>query len=288
MLYGGIEAGGTKFVCGISNEDLTIIKRVSFPTTTPQETLPKVIHFFQEYQAELAGIGVGAFGPIDVNQDSATYGFITSTPKLAWQNFDFVGTLQKALAVPIAFITDVNSACYGEYIAGSGQKVKSLVYYTIGTGVGGGAVVDGKFLAGFSHPEMGHMLMQSHPADHFEGNCPFHGNCLEGLASGPAIEKRLQAKAQTLAPTDPYWQIEADYIAQCVYNTTLMFAPDRIILGGGVMKQTQLLPLIKDAFLDKLKNYVAIPPIDEYLKTPGLKDDAGLTGCLALARDLAK
>ncbi len=130
--------------------------------------------------------------------------------------------------------------------------------------------------------------MQSHPADHFEGNCPFHGNCLEGLASGPAIEKRLQAKAQTLAPTDPYWQIEADYIAQCVYNTTLMFAPDRIILGGGVMKQTQLLPLIKDAFLDKLKNYVAIPPIDEYLKTPGLKDDAGLTGCLALARDLAK
>lgn len=288
MLVGGIEAGGTKFVCGISDEKLQIIERASFPTTTPEETMAQVLAFFDKYQEQLQGIGVGSFGPIDINPDSATYGFITSTPKLSWQQYDFVGKLKQAYNLPIAWTTDVNAACYGEFVAGHGQGLKSVIYYTIGTGVGGGAVVKGEFLEGFSHPEMGHMLMQRHPEDDFAGNCPYHGNCLEGLAAGPAIEKRLGVKAQTLAQTDPFWQIEADYLAQCVYNTTLMYAPEQIILGGGVMKQPQLLPLVKAAFLDKLQGYVAIPPIDHYLKTPALGDNAGLTGCLALAQKVAK
>lgn len=287
MLLGGIEAGGTKFVCGVSDENLHIIDRASFPTTTPVETMAQVLAFFDGYQDQLRGIGVGSFGPIDINLHSKTYGYITSTPKLPWQQYDFVGALKEAYNLPIAWTTDVNAACYGEVVAGHGQGLSSVIYYTIGTGVGGGAVVKGEFLEGFSHPEMGHMLMQRHPEDDFSGICPFHGNCLEGLAAGPAIEKRLGVKAQNLAPTDSFWQIEADYLAQCVYNTTLMYAPEQIILGGGVMKQLQLLPLVKEAFLNKLQGYVAIPPIDEYLKTPALGDNAGLTGCVALAKKVA-
>lgn len=286
MYYGGIEAGGTKFVCGVSDNELNLVERISFPTTTPTETMAQVLTFFKKYQEELAGIGVGSFGPIDIQTDSLTYGYITTTPKVAWQNYDFVGTLKKALEVPIAWTTDVNAACFGEYVAGHGQGLKSVVYYTIGTGVGGGAVLNGRFVEGFSHPEMGHMLLQRHQKDAYLGNCPFHGECLEGLAAGPAIEKRLGKKAQNLTADDPFWQIEADYIAQCVYNTTLLYAPEIIILGGGVMKQPQLLPLVRQAFADKLKGYVATPELSAYLKTPALEDDAGLAGCLALAKEI--
>ncbi|EJE4564925.1 ROK family protein, partial [Enterococcus faecium] len=188
MIYGSIEAGGTKFVCAISDEEMTIKERVSFPTTTPEETIPLVIDFFKQYQADLAGIGIGSFGPIDIHRDSATYGYITSTPKVAWQNFDFIGTMKKEFPIPISWTTDVNAAAYGEYVFGSGKGLSSVVYYTIGTGVGGGALQEGRFIEGFSHPEMGHMLVVPHPKDDFAGSCPFHGNCLEGMAAGPAIE----------------------------------------------------------------------------------------------------
>lgn len=287
-MFGSIEAGGTKFVCAIGNNKLEILERVSFPTTTPDDTLKQVVDFFNLYQDQLESIGVGSFGPIDIHPESATYGYITTTPKVKWQNYDFVGILKESLKVPVVWTTDVNAACFGEYTAGHGQGLKSVVYYTIGTGVGGGAVVNDQFLEGFSHPEMGHMLIQHHSEDHFSGNCPFHKDCLEGLVAGPAIEKRLGMKAQSLSPEDPFWNIEADYIAQCVYNTTLMYSPDLIILGGGVMKQPQLLPLVKQAFEKKLNKYVAIPEIDNYLKNPALGDDAGITGCLALAREFVK
>ncbi|HCR3870955.1 TPA: ROK family protein, partial [Enterococcus faecium] len=214
MLYGGIEAGGTKFVCGIGNEQLQVIERKSFPTTTPEETMEQVFDFFDKYKGNIASIGVGAFGPIDIQIESRTYGYITNTPKLAWQNYHFVGALENALSVPIYWTTDVNAACYGEYMAGYGKGKNSVLYYTVGTGVGGGAVVDGKIVAGFSHPEMGHMLLQRHNEDQFEGICPFHHDCLEGLASGPAIEKRFGRKAQTISFDHPYWTIEADYLAQ--------------------------------------------------------------------------
>ena len=286
-MYGSIEAGGTKFVCAIGNSKLEILERVSFPTTTPDETMEQVVAFFKQYQTQLASIGVGSFGPIDIHHDSVTYGHITSTPKLAWQNFDFVGTLKKYFNIPIAWTTDVNAACYGEYVAGNGKGLTSVVYYTVGTGIGGGVLQNGAFVEGFSHPEMGHMLVKRHPEDTFLGNCPFHQDCLEGMAAGPALEKRTGTKGENLLAEDPVWEIEADYIAQCAYNTTLMFAPDIIIFGGGVMKQDQLLPLIRSRFQELLQGYVKTPDLSQYLKRPQLGDNAGTIGCLALAKEAA-
>lgn len=284
-MYGSIEAGGTKFVCAIGDEEMTIKERVSFPTTTPEETMALVIDFFKKYEDQLVGIGIGSFGPIDIHRDSATYGYITSTPKLAWQNFDFVGTMKQAFPIPIAWTTDVNAAAYGEYVFGKGKGLSSVVYYTIGTGVGGGALQDGRFVEGFSHPEMGHMLVVPHPDDSFEGSCPFHGNCLEGMAAGPAIEKRLGKKGQELSEDEPFWSIEAEYIAQCAYNTTLMLSPDVIIFGGGVMKQRHMVEKVHQAFERLVNCYVKTPAVADYIVTPELEDNAGTLGCLALARE---
>lgn len=285
MIYGSIEAGGTKFVCSVANQELEIIERRSFPTTTPKETMGLVSAFFKEYATDLAGIGVGSFGPIDIHRDSKTYGYITSTPKLAWQNSDFVGTLKEVFQVPIAWTTDVNAAAYGEYLFGNGSGRSSVVYYTIGTGIGGGAILNGQFVEGFSHPEMGHMLIQPHPKDFFTGNCPYHGNCLEGMAAGPAIEKRAGKKGQELDAGDEQWELVAYYLAQCAYNTTLMFSPDVIIFGGGVMKQPQVLKKMRTAFKQLLNEYVKVPDLDHYLVTPKLEDNAGTYGCLALAKE---
>ncbi|MCI1134312.1 ROK family protein [Enterococcus gallinarum] len=284
-MYGSIEAGGTKFVCAIGDEEMTIKERVSFPTTTPEETMALVIDFFKKYEDQLVGIGIGSFDSIDIHRDSATYGYITSTPKLAWQNFDFVGTMKQAFPIPIAWITDVNAAAYGEYVFGKGKGLSSVVYYTIGTGVGGGALQDGRFVEGFSHPEMGHMLVVPHPDDSFEGSCPFHGNCLEGMAADPAIEKRLGKKGQELSEDEPFWSIEAEYIAQCAYNTTLMLSPDVIIFGGGVMKQRHMVEKVHQAFERLVNGYVKTPAVADYIVTPELEDNAGTLGCLALARE---
>ncbi|EOI01784.1 fructokinase [Enterococcus moraviensis ATCC BAA-383] len=279
---GSIEAGGTKFVCGIGNDQLEIIERVSFPTTTPEETVALVIGFFKKYN--IKAIGIGSFGPIDIHKDSVTYGHITTTPKLAWQDYDFVGAMKKEFDVPIAFTTDVNAAAYGEYVAGNGAGLSSCVYYTIGTGVGAGAIQDGRFVEGFSHPEMGHMIVKRHEADQFSGSCPFHNDCLEGMAAGPAIEKRAGKKGQELAEDDPFWDIEAYYVAQAAYNTTLMLAPEVIIFGGGVMKQRHMLPKVHREFEKLVNGYVTTPPLEKYIVTPKLEDDPGTIGCLALAK----
>lgn len=285
MLLGSIEAGGTKFVCSVGTPELEIIKRVSFPTTTPSETLTLVIDFFQQYAEELQAIGIGSFGPIDIHPASPTYGYITSTPKLAWKDFDFVGTMTEALHVPIAWTTDVNAAAYGEYVKGHGQGLSSIVYYTIGTGVGGGAIQQGQFIEGFSHPEMGHILVRQHPDDHFEGACPYHQNCLEGLAAGPAIEKRFGVKGQELPADHLYWEIEAYYIAQCAYTATLQLSPERIIFGGGVMQQEHMVQRVRVIFKDLLNDYVRTPDLAQYIVTPALANNAGTIGCFALARD---
>lgn len=283
-IYGAIEAGGTKFVCAVGNAALEIIEKVSFPTETPQKTMAAVIDFFNQYKKELKSIGVGSFGPIDIQPNSAEYGYITTTPKLDWQYVDFVGLLKRHFAIPIAWTTDVNAACYGEYISGKGQGLASVVYYTIGTGVGGGALQNGRFVEGFSHPEMGHMLVRRHSEDSFEGNCPFHKSCLEGMAAGPAIEKRVGKKGQELSSDDPFWQIEAEYLAQCAYTTTLLFSPDIIIFGGGVMQQS-LLPQVHQAFAELMNGYVKTPPLENYIVQPKLGNDAGTIGCLALAKN---
>ncbi|GEK89858.1 fructokinase [Alkalibacterium putridalgicola] len=285
-MYGAIEAGGTKFVCAIGNENLEIVEQESFPTTIPEETMRLVENFFKKYQQDLESIGVGSFGPIDVNESSETYGYITSTPKKAWEYFDFVGSLKKSFDLPIFWTTDVNAAAYGEYVQSYEQSNSNIVYYTIGTGVGGGAIQNGEFIQGFSHPEMGHMKVVPHPEDSFKGNCPFHNNCLEGMAAGPAIEQRNGKKGQEIPVEDPFWDIEAYYIAQSAYNTTLMLSPDVIIFGGGVMKQEHLIEKVRKEFLNLINDYVKTPDIKEYIVTPKLGQNAGTVGCLALAKKL--
>lgn len=286
-LLGAIEAGGTKFVCAVGDDSLSVIERVSIPTTVPSETMPKVIEFFKKH--DIASIGIGSFGPIDINKESDTYGFITSTPKTAWKNYDFVGTIKKVFDVPVAFTTDVNTSLYGEFKKGIAKDVNSAVYYTIGTGIGGGAMVGGKFVQGLSHPEMGHMSVKIHEDDHdFAGNCPFHATCLEGLASGPAIEKRAGVSAKDIKEDSNDWNIVAYYIAQAALNTALMLSPEKIIFGGGVMHQTHLLQKVHAQFEALNNNYIALPPAEKYIVKPSLNDDQGIIGCLALAQNEIK
>ncbi|TFJ76034.1 ROK family protein [Carnobacterium maltaromaticum] len=283
MIYGAIEAGGTKFVCAISDENFEIKERVSIPTTTPEETLSHVFEFFDQFK--LDSIGIGSFGPIDVNKKSATYGYVTTTPKVAWTNFDFLGAVKKRYEIPVGWTTDVNAAALGELKKGAAIGLDSCVYLTVGTGIGGGAVVNGKLLAGYGHPEMGHMLVRLHPDESYGGFCPYHGNCLEGIAAGPAIEGRYGVKGHELADKIEVWQMEAYYLAQALMNYTLILSPERIVLGGGVMKQNQLYTLVREEFKKLMAGYVAVPPIEEYIVAPGLGDNAGVTGCLLLAAD---
>lgn len=286
-MYGAIEAGGTKFVLSVGDEALEIIDQLTIPTVSPEETMPLVIEFFKQFENNLLAIGIGSFGPIDVNPESSTYGFITQTPKLKWRNYDFLGSIQKAFPnVKTAWTTDVNASAYGEYAVRDG--VENLVYYTVGTGVGGGGVKQGKFVEGISHPEMGHIPVKKHADDSFDGHCPSHGDCLEGLASGPAVEARFEKSAKDVPADDPYWDIQAYYIAQSAYTTTLLLAPEMIIYGGGVMKVEGLLEKVRLAF-DKLnQGYMSTPDLEKYIVSPKLEDSAATIGCFAMAKELMK
>lgn len=285
MLYGAIEAGGTKIICAVGNEQGEIFELIRLETLTPDVTMPKIIEFFMENPVE--SIGIGTFGPAGVDPESKNYGFILDTPKLPWTHFDFLGTLKKAFDIPMAFDTDVNGAALAEHQWGAAQDVNSCVYITIGTGIGGGAFVNGKLLHGLLHPEMGHILIPRHPDDTFEGVCPFHSNCLEGMAAGPAIEKRWGSKAMLLEPSHPAWEMEAYYIAQGIINYVMILSPERIILGGGVMGQQHLLPMIRTKVQELLKAYIKVPEleleIDRYIVGPQLGENAGTYGALALA-----
>ncbi|OKP88242.1 ROK family protein [Paenibacillus sp. P32E] len=284
MRIGAIEAGGTKFVCGIGDESGKILNRLSLPTGHPDQTLPQVIQYFQDKQVE--AIGVGSFGPIDINPESPTYGYVTTTPKRGWENYDMLGTLRRAFPVPYGWDTDVNAAAYGEAKWGAAQGLSSCLYYTVGTGVGVGVYSEGKTIHGLVHPEGGHVLTRRHPEDEFAGVCPYHGDCLEGMAAGPAIEARWGKKGHELPPGHIAWEMEAFYIAQSITNAILLLSPHKIILGGGVMQQLQLLPLIRQAVLRNLNGYVSsstiLQHIDEYIVSPGLGQQAGLCGALAL------
>jgi fructokinase len=285
MYLGAIEAGGTKFVCGIGNEQGQIFDRVSFPTTTPEETMSQVIRFFEAHQVE--AIGIGSFGPVDLNRSSSTYGYITTTPKPYWGQYPIMQELRKHIPVPIGFDTDVNCAALGEAEWGAAKGLDSCVYMTVGTGIGAGVIAEGKLLHGLIHPEVGHILVKRHPEDKFQGSCPYHNDCLEGMASGPAIEKRWGKKGSELVNMDQVWEFQSYYIAQAVANLIYMLSPKKIILGGGVMKQKQLFPLIHQHVLQMLNGYVqkeeVLSGIDQYIVSPGLVDDAGLSGGLVLA-----
>lgn len=281
-LFGGIEAGGTKFICAVADEDLNIVDQVRVDTTIPEETMQAVKAFFSQY--DVASFGVGSFGPIDVNKASNSYGYITSTPKLAWQDYDFVGDLKKWFAKPVGWTTDVNAASLAEYSVGAAKDANSCLYLTVGTGVGGGFTANGEIYHAYSHPEMGHIKLQKHPHDHFEGACPFHGDCLEGLVAGPAIEKRVGIKGADIAPDHEVWTYVAYYLGQAIANYTLTLAPERVVIGGGVMHQDHLLDMVKDRVLDSLADYVSLPDIDTYIQAPKLADNAGITGSLLLAK----
>lgn len=285
IYYGAIEAGGTKFVCAISDDELNILKKTSVTTTTPEETMLKVFDFFDLYSNEIVSIGVGSFGPIDIDLSSKHYGTILSTPKLAWKDFKFVDTLKERYQCRIEWTTDVGAAAYGELKRGAAQGKKSCVYITVGTGIGGGAIVDEKILSGQTHPEMGHIVVKRHPKDLFIGSCCYHADCLEGLASGTSIEDRTEIKAYTLDKNHEIWEIVAYYLAQAIMNYTLILSPEVIILGGGVMKQEQLFPMIRNEFEKLLSGYVEISELDEYIVPCQLKDNAGIMGCLLLAKD---
>jgi fructokinase len=280
-MLGAIEAGGTKFVCAVGDETGYIIERIQIPTTVPEETMPKVIEFFKQYDVE--AIGIGSFGPIDVNQDSKTYGFITSTPKTAWKDYPLVKTIIDAFDVPVGFNTDVNAAALGEATFGAAKGLDSCLYITVGTGIGAGAMVQGKLLQGLTHPEMGHILVRRHPLDHYQGKCPYHHDCLEGLAAGPAIEERWGEKGINLVDRVEVWEMEGYYVAQALMQYVLILSPKRIILGGGVMSQKQVFPIIYKYLAELLNGYVTLPELSEYIVSPGLGDRAGIIGSLLLA-----
>lgn len=283
MLAGALEAGGTKMVCAIGNENGEILEQISIPTETPETTVPRLISFFQGKGIET--LGIGCFGPIDLNRDSSTYGYITTTPKTAWKNYNIVGTFKKALNVPVGFDTDVNGSVLGEYTWGAGKGLNSCIYITIGTGIGVGIITDGKLLHGMLHSEGGHILLHRLPDDNYKGFCPFHENCFEGLAAGPAIEGRWGKKAAELSDKKEVWEMEADYIAQALVDYTCILSPQRIILGGGVMHQKQLLPLIRTRFKELLNGYLKtkeLKDLDSYIVLQSLDDKQGIMGALKL------
>lgn len=285
MIFGALEAGGTKMVLAIGDENGNIIEQKSIPTKKPENTIPHIVEFFKG--KDIKALGIGSFGPIDLDKKSDTYGYITSTPKLEWANFDFVGNMKSLLNIPIGFDTDVNASALGEATWGSTKGFESSIYITIGTGIGLGVYLNNSLLHNMLHPEGGHILLTKHPQDSFEGICPYHPNCLESLASGPAIEKRWGKKAYQIPDTDFAWELEAYYIAQAIINYILTLSPHRIVLGGGVMHQKHLFPLIRKNVTKLLNDYIKtkeIKDINNYIIPSTLKGDQGIMGCIQLAK----
>ncbi len=294
-LYGGLEGGGTKFVCIIGRGPGDIVAETRIPTTTPEATLADVVAFFRAAGAPhggLTAVGVGCFGPVDLRPGSPTWGSITTTPKAGWAHTDVARRLAADLGVPVAFDTDVNAAAIGEGRWGAAQGLDTFVYLTVGTGIGGGGLLGGQPMHGLVHPEMGHMLLpHDRSADPFPGVCPFHGDCLEGLASGPALLARWGQPAETLPADHPAWALEARYLALALANLVCTLSPQRIVLGGGVMEQAQLIPLIRREVAALLNGYVRaaeiLDSIDQYIVPPGLGSRSGRLGALAMAERLA-
>jgi fructokinase len=288
-LFGGIEAGGTKFVWAVGSGPDDLSAEVRFPTTTPEETLGRAIDYFKSQAEPVAAIGVGTFGPVDPNPESPRFGFITTTPKPGWAETDFVGALQAEFDVPVGFDTDVNAAALGEHRWGAAQGLETFLYLTIGTGIGGGAMVEGNLLHGLIHPEMGHIFVpHDWERDPYGGFCPYHGDCFEGLAAGPAIEGRWGQRAEALPEDHPAWELEAEYIASALANFVMILSPQRMILGGGVMEVPRLFPLVRKKTQHKLNGYVQMPEIleeiESYIVPPGLGNKSGVLGAIALAR----
>ena len=289
-LFGAIEAGGSKFVCAVGR-GANDLKEIRFPTTTPDETIGQVIDFFKAQAEPLAAVGIASFGPVDPNPNSPTFGYITTTPKPGWVNTDLGGKVSRGLGVPVGFDTDVNGAALGEARWGVAQGLDNFIYLTVGTGLGGGGLINGKLMHGLIHPEMGHIYPPPHPDDPFAGVCPYHGRCLEGMTTGPALKARWGQPAETLPVDHPAWELEAHYLAYGLVNFICTLSPQRIIMGGGVMEQLQLFPLIRQKVQELLNGYVQSPAIldqiDEYIVPSALGNKAGILGAIALAQQVS-
>jgi fructokinase len=289
-LYGGIEGGGTKFICIVAGGPDEIIDETRFSTTTPQETLDQVCTFFTPHIREkrIHTIGLGSFGPLNVDPASPTYGYITTTPKPKWGNTNILGILRDQLGVPIAMDMDVAASAMGEHQWGASQGSDPSLYLTVGTGIGGSYLLDGKPLRGLVSSEMGHLrIPHDWQADPFPGSCPYHGDCFEGLANGPSLHKRFGKPAETLADDDPFWELEAGYIAAALANYILTYSPGKIVLGGGVMHRSFLFPRIHSLVGQLLNKYLNHPALtdhlDEYIVPPALGYRSGVLGGVALA-----
>jgi fructokinase len=291
ILFGGIEGGGTKFNCAVGNDPENIIAEARFPTTTPAETIGRVIEFFAPYINQIKAIGLGSFGPFDADPASPTYGYITTTPKPHWGNTNILGMLRENINLPIASDMDVVVAGLGEAKWGASKNDSHSLYLTIGTGIGGGYIMAGKPLQGLVSLEMGHIRIARDPnLDPFRGACPYHGDCFEGLASGPAIQTRFGQRGETLPNDHPYWEVEAGYIAQALVNYILTLAPKRIVIGGGVMQKDFMFPTVRNKVKELLNGYVSndmvLKRIDEYIVPPALGDRSGVLGGIVLAMDI--
>lgn len=291
MLLGSVEAGGTKFVCAVGDENYQVIAEETFASKNPVETLQKTVDFFKRFP-ELDAIGIAAFGPVEVRLDNKDYGVITKkTPKVAWRGINIVDKIKEEVDVPIFLTSDVNGSAYGEYVSAKrrDEKVESVVYYTVGTGIGAGIVIDGHFIGALGLQEMGHVKVKRHPDDlAFNGICPHHGDCLEGLASGPTFDARLGKNGKDVPLTDPTWDIMAYYLAQAAVQTTLTVRPNKIVFGGGVMSP-EFLDMIRKHFATELNNYVEVPPLEEYLTMPEIAHNGSATlGDFALAKKVVK
>ena len=280
MKLGAIEGGGTKFICGIGSADGHLLDSISIPTTTPEQTLGHVMQYFAQFDVQ--SIGFGSFGPVETDPSKLSYGQILNTPKPHWSGFPMLSYLKTQLQMPIVIDTDVNMAALGEATWGAAVGLDSCLYMTVGTGIGAGAIMNGRIVHGFSHTEMGHLLIRKHLDDSFKGNCPFHTDCLEGLAAGPAIEARSGRKGALLDKGDKLWNMEAYYLAQALVNIAFVLAPKKVIMGGGVMKQRQLFPYIREQVKHLMQDYLDLP--EDWIVPPGLGMFSGLKGALALAR----
>lgn len=288
MLLGAIEGGGTKMVCAVGEEDGRIIDKISFPTRTPDETIPQIIDYFKDRM--ICALGLASFGPIDLDKSSPTYGYITTTTKSSWRNFNILETLKQGLNVPCGCDTDVNGSVLGEVTYGAMRHVQNGLYITIGTGVGTGIYINGTLVHGMQHPEGGHLLIRRHPEDDFKGICDYHGDCLEGLASGPAILARTGKRGDELTPDDKVWKFISYYIAQAICDYIFVISPQKIILGGGVMQQEFLFPMIREEVRKQMNGYIStkqMQDLDNYIVPASLHGDQAIMGCMKLAYDEA-
>ena len=285
--FGALEAGGTKMVCAIGDEQGRILERISIPTRDPAQTMSEILDFFRD--KALAAVGVGCFGPVDLDRRSETYGYITSSPKLNWRNYPMVQRFREALGIPVGFDTDVNAAALGEAVWGCTRTVENSIYITVGTGVGVGVIVGGRPYHGMIHPEGGHIFVAPREDDPMpKGICPYHGNCLEGLASGPAIERRWGRKGIELSEISAVWELEAYYIGQAICTYICTLSPERIVVGGGVMHQPQMLPLIRQEVQRQMHGYIqgkGMDKLEEYIVPVSLNDNQGVLGGVQLAID---